>query len=142
MLIPDLNLLICAYNTGAPHHEGAKAWWEETLSGASRVGLTWVVMTGFLRLMTSRGVTAEPVDPREVVETIRSWLRRPCCNVVGPGPGHIDLVQALVAETGAAGPLTTDIHLAAIALELRGTLCSNDRDFLRFSGLKLVDPLR
>jgi predicted nucleic acid-binding protein len=43
---------------------------------------------------------------------------------------------------GASGGLTTDAHLAALAIEYQAELFSNDSDFSRFPGLRWTDPLR
>jgi predicted nucleic acid-binding protein len=35
-----------------------------------------------------------------------------------------------------------DAHLAALAIERGATLCTTDRDFSRFDGLNIVNPLQ
>lgn len=141
MILPDLNLLIYAYNSDAPAHRRAREWWEGCLSELEPVGLSWVVMLGYVRLMTSRSVLVDPFQPQVALGHVRSWLDRPQVQVVAPGPRHLDLLETLGAEAGAAGALTTDLHLAALAIEYRAELHSNDNDFARFSGLRWVDPL-
>lgn len=141
MILPDVNLLVYAYNTDAPAHRRARAWWEECLSELEPVGLAWVVALGYVRLMTSRSVLVEPFQPEVALGHVRSWLERPQVQVVAPGPRHLDLLETLAAEAGTAGALTTDLHLAALAIEYRAELHSNDKDFARFSGLRWVDPL-
>jgi hypothetical protein len=99
-------------------------------------------MLGYLRVMTSRRVLVEPYNPREILEHIRSWLERPQVQILQPGPRHLDLLESLATEAGAAADLTTDLHLAALAIEHQAELHSNDTDFSRFSGLRWFDPLR
>jgi len=55
----------------------------------------------------------------------------------------IDLAVAAArdAEAGMAGNLTTDAHLAAVALELGASVCSTDADFGRFPGVERISPL-
>jgi uncharacterized protein len=141
LLIPDVNLLVYAYNSDAPFHGGAKRWWEETLSGEVTVGLPWVVLLGFLRVMTSRAILIRPLPPGEALAHIRSWLECPQAVIVHPGPRHLALLESLSASTGVAARLTTDLHLAALAVELRAELHSNDSDFGRFPGLTWINPL-
>jgi len=141
VILPDLNLLVYAYNSDAPHHERARAWWESCLSETRSVGLPWVVMLGYLRLTTSRSVLVDPFRPREALGHLRSWLERPQVQILHPGARHLDLLTELIAETGVAGKLTTDIHLAALAIENQAELHSNDDDFSRFSGLRWLNPL-
>ena len=142
MIIPDINLLVYAYNSDAPHHPRARTWWETTLSSTRPVGLPWVAMLGYLRLMTSRSVLIDPYAPGEAIAHIRSWLERPNVLVLGPGSRHLDLVEDLMTAAHASGQHTTDVHLAALAIEHQAELCSNDSDFARFPGLRWSDPLR
>ena len=141
MILPDLNLLVYAYNSDAPDHEKARSWWESALTESRSVALPWAVSLGFLRLMTSREVLLEPLGPSEAIGHIRSWLERPQVRILQPGPGHVDLVEELATEAGRAGALTTDIHLAALAIEHQAEVHSNDRDFDRFPGLRWTNPL-
>lgn len=97
---------------------------------------------GYLRLMTSRAVLVEPLTPAEALGHIRSWLERPQVRVLQAGPGHLDLLVELAAAAGKAGDLTTDLHLAALAIEHGAEIHSNDRDFDRFPGLRWTNPLR
>ena len=142
MILPDINLLVYAYNSDAPGHGRAKTWWETALSESRPVGLPWAVMLGFLRLMTSRSVLIAPLAPREALGHIAAWLERPQVQVLQPGPRHLELLGGLMEESGASGSLTTDVHLAALAIEHQAELHSNDADFSRFTGLRWSNPLR
>jgi toxin-antitoxin system PIN domain toxin len=105
------------------------------------VGLAWAVLLGFVRLMTHPAVLERPMSAGEALGHARSWLARPNALVLQPGPRHLDLLDALLAEAGAAAALTTDAHLAALAIENNAVLHSNDADFARFGGLRRHDPL-
>ncbi len=141
MILPDINLLVYAYNTDAPRHEAARRWWEDALSQTRPVGLPWVVLLGYLRLMTSRHVLVDPFEAAEALGHIRAWLGRSNTQILQPGPGHLDHLDALIQEIGISGKLTTDTHLAALAIEHQAELHSNDADFSRFPGLRWVNPL-
>jgi len=43
MIVPDVNMIVYAYDADSPHHPRAKAWWEETLSSSVHVGIAWIV---------------------------------------------------------------------------------------------------
>lgn len=141
MILPDVNLLVYAYNTAAPHHRAARTWWEDALSGTSSVGLPWAVMLGFVRIVTHPRVLAPPLPYRDAIGHVRSWLARPAVRVIEPGPRHLDILQQMIEAAGVAGALTTDAHLAALAIENRCELHSNDADFARFPGLRWRNPL-
>jgi toxin-antitoxin system PIN domain toxin len=142
VIVPDINLLVFAYNSNAPDHEQARTWWEASLSAPRPVGLAWVVMLGYLRLITSRSVLIDPFLPAEAIGHIRAWLARPQVQVLGPGPRHLDLIEGLMDAAHASGQMATDVHLAALAIEHQAELFSNDSDFSRFPGLRWTDPLR
>lgn len=141
MLIPDVNLLVYAYNSDSPDHQKARAWWESSMSGLTPVGLPWLVLLGYLRIMTSRRILARPLQSVEALEQIRSWLGQPPSRIIEPGPRHLDLLESLSTAARVTGELTTDLHLAALAIEHQAELHSNDSDFRRFSGLRWVNPL-
>jgi toxin-antitoxin system PIN domain toxin len=141
MLIPDVNLLVYAYNSSSPDHRAARAWWETALSGKGTVGVPWVVLLGFQRLMTSRRIMDDPMTTSEAISHIRSWLEQPQVQVIHPGPRHLDLLESLAGAARVSSELTTDLHLAALAIEHQAELHSNDSDFRRFPGLRWVNPL-
>jgi toxin-antitoxin system PIN domain toxin len=140
--IPDVNLLVYAYDSDAPLHERARAWLEATLSGTETVGLPWVVLLGFIRLSTRRAAFETPLGVEVAVGFVEEWLDQPCASVIHPTVRHAAILGELLAPLGAGGNLTTDAHLAALAIEHGATLCSADNDFSRFPGLRWVDPLR
>jgi hypothetical protein len=141
VIIPDINLLVYAYNSDAPFHADSKAWWEGCLSSRSTVGLPWAVMLGFVRIMSSNAVLTSPMSPAEAVEHLRSWLGRPQTQIVVPGPRHLEVLASITASSRASGRLTTDAHLAALAIETQSELHSTDLDFARFPGLRWRNPL-
>ena len=77
MILPDVNLLVYAYNTDAPLHQQARRWWEICLDGSQPVAITWVVALGFLRLMTSRAVMERPMAMDVALSQLGRWLERP-----------------------------------------------------------------
>ena len=141
MIIPDINLLVYAYNADAPHHEEARGWWESCLSDRQTVGVPWVVVLGFVRIMTCRVVLTDPMESVEALAHVRSWLVRPQAHVLVPGPRHLEILMEIMTSARASGRLTTDAHLAAMAIETQAELHSNDADFARFPGLRWVNPL-
>ena len=96
---------------------------------------------GFVRLVTHPSVLTEPISPAFALSHVRQWLGRDHVTILEPGPRHLDIVTELFAAAGVGGNLTTDIHLAAIAIEHRAELHSNDADFERLPGLRLHNPL-
>jgi hypothetical protein len=137
----DLNLLMYAVNADAPQHTRARRWWETTLGGDEQVGLAWNVVLGFLRLSTRAGVLPKPLPPRQAFTIIEEWVTHPLVVALDPGARHCPLLRGLLEAVGTAANLTTDAHLAALAIEYDATLCTSDDDFSRFPGLKRFNPL-
>ena len=141
MIVPDVNLLIYAHNELAPWHGEARTWWAELLTHQRPVGIPWAVSFGFIRLITHPRVLEDPLPPGAALERVRTWLEQPGVQVLEPGPRHLTIVADLFGATGVAAGLTTDTHLAAIAIEHQCELHSNDSDFRRFPGLRWHNPL-
>jgi uncharacterized protein len=141
VILPDLNLVIYAHNVGAPDHDAARVWWEDLLNGTEVVVIPWVVVLGFVRLMTHRSVLVKPLTPVEAIAFVRTWFAQPNVEHIDPGSQHLDVLEQLLSAVGTAGNLTTDAHLAALAIEHQCELHSNDTDFTRFPGLRWRNPL-
>lgn len=141
MILPDINLLIYAHNTLDPNHEAARRWWDERLAGPEGVGLAWIVLLGFIRLSTHPRVFITPFQPEEALERVTEWLSLPHVAIIHPQDSHLDHFGKLISQAGVAGNLTTDAHLAALAIEHDLVLCTTDADFARFPGLKWMNPL-
>lgn len=141
MILLDANLLIYAVDSDSPQHPRARRWLEKTLSSDTAVGLPWIVVLAFLRITTRAGVLRQQLSADQAVAFIDEWLAQPYVEMIGPGAAHWSLLKKLLREVGAAGNLTSDAHLAALAIEGGYELASTDHDFRRFAGVRLVDPL-
>jgi toxin-antitoxin system PIN domain toxin len=139
--VVDLNLLLYAVNRDSPHHSQAKAWLQEAMSGDERIALAWTVLLGFIRLTTSPKVLEHPLSVDDSLRTVDAWFSQPSVSPLEPGDSHWTILRDLLLETGSAGNLTTDAHLAALAIEHGAELCSTDADFGRFQRLRWTNPL-
>lgn len=141
MIIPDLNLLLYAYDSDSPYHAKAAAWWQECLSGTEPVGLPPVVVFGFMRIATNARVFKDPMTPAEAAQHVRSWLMQPVAQILEPRDDHIEQVLQSLEKLGTAGNLVTDAQIAALAIGHDATLHTNDTDFMRFIALRWFNPL-
>ncbi len=140
MKIVDLNVLLYVVNENAAHHPALLAWWEEAVNGDESVGLPWVVLLGFLRIATNPKIFPHPLAPTTALTKIDTWLSLPTTAVVRENDEHWRVLRSLLDDTGTAGNLTTDAHLAALAISHGAVLVSCDRDFARFPGLRWENP--
>ena len=140
MILLDANLLLYAHDAGSPVHERARDWLEGALS-SEEVGISLTTLLAFIRIGTSPAVFDRPMTVPEATEVVSGWLQRPNVGIVQPTRRHWKLLAELARTGQARGPLFMDAHLAALAIEHGATLCTSDRDFSRFPGLRLEDPL-
>jgi uncharacterized protein len=141
MTLVDANILIYAVNQDAPINRRAKMWLESAISGPDTLGFSWNVLLAFLRLTTRPGLFRDPLPLETSLNLIASWLEQPSAMIVNAGPRHLRILRELLLPLGAGGNLTSDAHLAALAIEHGAELCSSDSDFTRFHGLKWTNPL-
>lgn len=141
MILIDANLLLYAYDPDSPHHEVSRRWLEEVLSGSGLVRFPWITLWAFLRISTNLRVFVHPLTAAEAHEAIASWLEQPNVGIVEPGERHLEILNGLLRDGQATGPLVMNAVLSALAIEHGATLCSTDRDFARFAGLDWENPI-
>jgi toxin-antitoxin system PIN domain toxin len=90
-----------------------------------------------LRLSTRAGILPRPLGVEPALEVVRTWLSLPGSVLVQPTPQLAAVLGGLLLGAGRGGPLVSDAHLAALAIEHGATLLSFDADFARFAGLRL-----
>ena len=141
MFLVDANILVYAVDADSPGHREARSWVEKAFSGAETIGLPWIVLLAFLRLTTRTGILRRPLSVDAALDYVGEWLELPPVRVLHPTEAHWGVLSTLLRGLGSAGNLTSDAHVAALAIEHGAKICSADRDFLRFPGVELVDPL-
>jgi len=142
MILPDVNVLVHAHNADSAVHRAARRWWDGCLSGSEGVGLAWATILGFVRITTNRKIVARPLGVDDVMARIHGWLELPHIHVAQPSDMHFARLRAALERLGTAGNLTTDAHLAVLAMERGYVLYSTDADFARFAGLRWVNPCK
>ena len=141
MILVDANILIYALDRDSPSHTPARRWLEDAFSGSEPIGLAWIVLLAFLRLVTRDGILRRPLDEAKALAYVDEWVELPVSRIVTPTEAHWGVLRGLLSQAGTAGNLTNDAHLAALALEHNAKICSADHDFLRFPGAQLINPL-
>lgn len=139
MQLPDVNVLIHAHREDAPEHEQYAAWLPTLTASDEPVALSYVVLAGFLRIVTNPRI----FDPATPMETALAFCQRlvewPRASLIMPGSRHWDLVAGLCRSI--KGPRVTDAYIAALAIEHGCELITTDSDFARFTGLRWRHPL-
>lgn len=141
MTLVDANILLYAEDSLSEHHEAARTWWDERLSGSEPVCLCWPVLTAFIRISTNPRLHQRPLTLNEATERVQSWLDQPCVRILHSSEQHWPIFQEMLRAGNATGNLVSDARLAALAIEHNCQLCSTDLDFARFPGLKWANPV-
>ena len=142
MKLIDTNLLIYAYVPALDQHAAARRWFEQALIEDEPVGLAWVSVLGFVRVVTNPRVFKVPLLLDRAVNTVEEWLQQQAIELVTPTPRHWTTLREMLVTGQAGGALTSDAHLAALAREHGATVYTTDRDFLRFPHVRVVNPLQ
>lgn len=142
MVLPDVNVLVYAHREDSPHHAGCRKWVEAVVNGSESYGLSELVLSGFVRVVTHPKVFTQPSPLADALEFTEQLRGRPNCVPVAPGRRHWEIFRQLCAEAGAKGNLVPDAYLAAMAIEAGCEWVTTDRDFSRFKGLRWRHPLR
>lgn len=138
----DANLLLYASDASSAFHARALAFLERSAAGPEIVYLPWPVVMAYLRIATHPSIFASPLSPEEAESNIAALLMRPHIRPLGELDGFWAEYRRVTGSAVARGNLVPDAHLAAL-LRQHGvtTICTHDRDFRRFDGLRVRDPL-
>jgi uncharacterized protein len=137
----DANLILYAYDSSSSQHEPARKWLESTLSEPEPSAFAWMTIFAFLRIGTNPHALRQPFSMADGLEIVSEWLSRPNVVIVNPTERHWEIFRDLVVKGQAQSSLISDAHLAALAIEHGAILATTDRDFTRFPGLRILNPL-
>jgi len=140
MKVLDANILLYAYDSDSAHHEICREWLTRAFNGEEILAMPWQTLLAFIRIASNSRAVRRPLSAPDACTIVSAWLERPNVSVLNAGERFWSIFHSQVSDAQVAGPLVTDTALAALALENGATLCSTDRDFRRFRGLKLLDP--
>jgi toxin-antitoxin system PIN domain toxin len=141
MRLVDVNVLVYAHRLDASRHQDYAAWLRDLLADQEPYGTCGLVLSGFLRVVTSPKVFQQPTPMATALEFAELVRTQPNCVPVEPGQRHWDIFTGLCWTAGAKGNLVPDAYLAALAIESGSEWITTDRDFSRFPGLRWHHPL-
>lgn len=141
MILPDVNLLIYAYDENSEFYAPAVKWLKQVME-TEQVFFSWHTITGFIRIVTHTSASVSPFSIEDAVAIVGEWLARENVHLIALEKKNWPLFSNMLIEGQATGNLVMDAHLAAMAASCGATLASTDRDFSRFSGIQISNPLR
>lgn len=140
-MLVDANILLYSIDEDSRFHAPARDWMLAVLNGPRRVGIPWISLWAFVRIVTNPRALARPLTPREAWGYVEAWLDAPASWTPEPGRGHREILGELLVQRDARAGLVTDAVLAALCIEHGLTMVSADSDFARFSQITWINPV-
>lgn len=141
MILADVNVLVYAFREAAPRHAEYRDWLRATVADREAFGLSELVLSGVVRVLTHPRVFTPPTPIDRAFEYVDALRAQPNAVLVTPGSRHWEIFGALCRRAGATGNLVADAFHAALAIEHGCEWITTDRDYSRFSGLRWRHPL-
>lgn len=136
MQSPDVNVLVSAFRSDAPHHQICRAWVEEALSSNAILSISELVLSGVLRVLTHPKVFNPPTPLHAALAFTDSLLSQPQVVAIRPGAAQWRIFTQLCAVSCATGNRIPDAFHAALAIEHGCEWITLDRGFSAYPGLK------
>ena len=141
MILSDVNVLVYAARLDVPDHERYRTWLDATIASPEPFGVSSMVLSGFVRVVTHPRIFETPTRPATAMEFANAMRAAPNAVPIEPGPRHWSVFERLCVDSGAKGNLVADAYFAALAIESGCEWITTDRDFARFAGLRWRHPL-
>jgi toxin-antitoxin system PIN domain toxin len=141
MILPDVNVLVYAHREDSARHADYLNWLHGILNSDTAFGISDLVLSGFLRVVTHPRVFGDPTPLDLAMQFADSLRNHPNAVTLAPGERHWNIFHRLCREVNARGNLIADAYLAALAIESGAEWITTDRDYARFSGLRWKHPL-
>lgn len=141
MIMPDVNVLVYAAREDAERHAEYRAWLTSAMTGAEPVGLSELVLSTVVRVLTHPRVFDPPTRLSDALAYVNALRDQPRAVALRPGERHWELFEELCVAGDTRGNLVADAYHAALALESGAELITTDRDFARFPALRWRHPL-
>jgi uncharacterized protein len=140
MVLPDVNILICAFRPHMPEHPRCREWLQSVVDDNSLFGISPLSLAALVRVTTNKRIWKEPSSIADAFRFNDYLLAQPHCQIVEPGERHWEVFKRLCVETETGGPRVTDAWYAALAIEWGCEWITLDRDYARFPGLRWRPP--
>ena len=141
MLLADVNVLVYAIRDDSVDHPAYRDWANEILNGDEPVGISELVLSGVIRIITNQRIFQQPSSIRQALDACAALRSAPAAIPLRPGARHWEIFDALCRQTNAKGNAVPDAYHAALAIENGATWVTSDRGFARFPGLRWRHPL-
>jgi uncharacterized protein len=138
----DTHILVYAYRADSPQHPAAAAAVRRLAESGEPWVIPWPCMHEFLGIVTGPRVYDPPSTMAHAIAQVHAWAESPWFVFLHEAGDHLVHLSDVLLASGHVGPKVHDAKIAAICLahDVR-ELWSADRDFSKFPGLRVVNPL-
>ncbi len=142
MIAVDTNILVYSVRADSRWHKAALACLRRLAESPAPWAIPWPCIHEFLAIVTHPGIYKPPTPLQDAILQVDYWMESPSLRLLGEEHGYWDSCKAMLTAGRAVGPLVHDGRVAAIC-RAHGVdeLWTADRDYARFPGLRLRNPL-
>ena len=142
MIAVDTNILVYAHLERLDRHCQARAAIERLIARAKPWAIPWPCVHEFLAVVSNRKFHADAPGTRDLLAVVDRWHQAPGLRFIGIGDEHWTHLRRLLERSDVRGGQVHDARIAAVCEEAGVTeLWTADRDFSRFPGLRVHNPL-
>lgn len=142
MIAVDTNILVYAHREDSPFHGAASARIAELAEGSAMWAIPWPCLHEFLAIVTHPRIYTPASPLARALDQVDAWIESPTLVLLAEAAEHWSTLRALLTAGRIVGPRVHDARIVALCRQ-HGVreLWSADRDFSRFAGLSVVNPL-
>lgn len=142
MIAVDTNLVVYAHRPEMPFHERARELLQQAVNAAELLAVPWPCVHEFLSVVTHPRIFRDPTPIEAALDAIQALHDSLGGCFIGEGEGYLESLDAMARPARLQGPRVHDARIAAIcSYHAVRELWSADRDFSRFAGIQIRNPL-
>ena len=142
MIAVDSNLLVYAHREDSPWNASAYACLAGLAEGREPWAIPWPCIHEFLAIVSHPRIFAPPTPFDRAIDQVEAWLESPSLVLFAESEDYWAQLRILLKTGRVSGPMVHDARVAALCLQHGvNELWTIDRDFSRFPGLKIRNPL-
>jgi toxin-antitoxin system PIN domain toxin len=108
VILMDVNVLVYAHREDTAGHPAYRGWVEEMINGKGAYGVSEMVLSGFVRVVTHPKVFEQPTPLKVALEVTNQFRNQPQAIPVRPGPRNWSIFEKLLRLAEAKGTLVPE----------------------------------
>jgi toxin-antitoxin system PIN domain toxin len=142
MIAVDTNILVYGHREDSPWHDTAYQRIAQLAEGRQPWAIPWPCLHEFLSIVTHPRIYAPPTPLALAIDQVEAWLESPSLLLLSESEGYWNELRASMETGRVAGAQVHDARVASLC-RIHGVreLWTADRDFSRFPGLTIRNPL-